>query len=66
MAPYSVELLERAWQQLELENPESVEKLRLLKTEQARGLKLKTGSQQPQLLSPFCHAKQVFMVLTAH
>ena len=67
MAPSSAELLERAWQQLELENPESVDKLRLLKTEQGRGdgQELKTGSQQPQLLSPYWHAKQVFMVLTA-
>ena len=48
MAPSSVELLERAWQQLELENPESVDKLRLLKTEQGDGQKLKRGTQQPQ------------------
>ena len=56
----SMDLLEKAWHQLEVENPESISRLRQLKAEQekAEEQKGKTEFQQSG------HIEQVFKELT--
>ena len=50
-------LLEQAWQQLEVENPESISRLRQLRAKQgeAEENKVKTESQQILISSPDGH-----------
>ena len=65
MAKYSF-LLERAWQQLELENPESIRRLRELKAEQEKvdRHRVKTGVLLTANISSYNHVSNIFKDLT--
>ena len=62
----SLELLEKAWQQLEVENPESISRLRQLRVRQgwAEEKKVKNEAQLCLNPSPSSHVEQVFRDLT--
>ena len=61
-----MEILEKAWQQLEVENPESISRLRKLKADQKKndGKKGKSDIPQPKIIAPSNHIEHIFKELT--
>ena len=64
----SLEVLEKAWQQLEVENPESIVRLRKLKADQKTndGKKGKRDFPQPKTLASSNHIEHILKELIDH